>query len=705
MSSRAPRSYPYTPDPGDLPLLRGEAWGGLLVSRSVVGVASWLVLGAVAAGVLALLGWWQPWVAGPVLLVLLAVAVRVAAMVPARPLPVWSTALLLLLCVGATVWAGSTHSEQVLPRRDSGSYLQSAIQLAAGHARPIDVPARSVGGAAVLRLPGVTLASPAFYSVGSPASPAIQPQFPIGPSAWYSVAWWLGGADAAFWLAAALFGVTVLAVGLLGSLLVGPRWGPLAALATTLLFPLLHVGRSTYSEPVALPALGVALVALTMAARSGTAGDAAASRRAAVVAGVLLGGSIVVRVDALREVVLLVVVAALAGAQRQVWARALLASALAASAVAFGLTWLTSYEYLGSIAGSLLPLVALGLVVGLAGLALVVGSRRGWSLGTLATAWLPRALAGAVVLVGAFLASRPLWQTVRQSATDPGSRVVAGLQARQGLPVDGGRTYAEQSLVWMSWWLGPVALVLALVATAVLAHRAASSWVDGRELPAWTGPAVVGIGSTLLTLYRPGITPDHPWADRRLVIALPTVVLLTVACAAVVSRWSTRRLPYAVNVATSLLVAVALVVPAGMATWPHRDERVEQGELAAVDRVCSAMQPGDVAIMVDSRAANEWPQVLRGYCGVPALSTTTTLRQDPPRLRSTLAQVESAVQARGGRLVLVAADGPKTLTDLGLRTGTKAVDTTVREDARLLERRPDDLVDLPLLVWLGRLDG
>ncbi|WP_460932160.1 hypothetical protein [Phycicoccus ginsengisoli] len=704
MSSRAPRSYPYTPDPGDLPLLRGEAWGGWLVSRLVVGGAAWLVLGALAAGVLALLGWWQPWVAGPVLLVLAVAAAAVAALVPVRPLPVWTTALLLLLAVGASVWAGLTHSEQVLPRRDSGSYFQSAVQLAGGHARPIEVPARSVGGPDVLRLPGVTLASPAFYSVGTPEHPAIQPQFPVGPSAWYSVAWWVGGAGATFWLPALLFGLTVLGVGLLGSLLVGPRWGPLAALGTALLFPLVHVARSTYSEPVALPALAASLVALTLAARTG-ASDAPAARRAAVAAGLLLGGGIVVRVDALREVVLLLAVAALAGAQRHAWARTLVVSTLGASAVAFGLTWLTSSQYLGSIAGSLLPLVALGVVVGLLGVLLVVGSRRGWSAGTLVAAWLPRVLAGVVVLVGAFLASRPLWQTVRQSAADPGARVVAGLQSRQGLPVDGGRTYAEQSVAWLAWWVGPVALVLALVATAVLAHRAASAWVEGRDLPAWTGPAVVGVGSTLLTLYRPGITPDHPWADRRLVIALPTVVLLTVACAAVVSRWSTRRLPYAVNVAVSLLVAVALVVPAGLATWPHRDERVEQGELAAVDRVCSALQPGDVAIMVDSRAANEWPQVLRGYCGVPALSTTTALRQDPPRLRSTLARVGASVERNGGRLVLVAADGPSTLSDLGLRTGTQAVDTTVREDPRLLERRPDHLVDLPVLVWLGRLGG
>jgi len=101
-----------------------------------------------------------------------------------------------------------------------------------------------------------------------------------------------------------------------------------------------------------------------------------------------------------------------------------------------------------------------------------------------------------VVLAGLFLASRPLWQTVRQAADDPGSHVVAGLQLRQGLPVDGGRTYAEHSVVWMSWWVGPFALAIALVAAAVLAHRAATAWVDGRELPAWAGPALVAVGST-----------------------------------------------------------------------------------------------------------------------------------------------------------------------------------------------------------------
>jgi hypothetical protein len=310
-----------------------------------------------------------------------------------------------------------------------------------------------------------------------------------------------------------------------------------------------------------------------------------------------------------------------------------------------------------------------------------------------------------VLLVGVFLASRPLWQTVRQSAADPGSRVVAGLQLRQGLPVDGGRTYAEQSVVWLSWWVGPAALVLALLAAALLAHRAAATWVDGIELPSWTGPLLVALGSTALTLYRPGITPDHPWADRRLVIAVATVVLLVTGLTAVVTRWSARRLPASVLVVASSGCALALLVPTALATWPHRDEHVEEGQLTAVTQVCEAFRPGDVALMVDSRAANEWPQVLRGQCRVPALSTTSGLRRDPTAFFAAVGQVERAVEARGSNLVLVAADSEDALRALGVERVQRAVkpeDAVVREDPRLLEERPDSLVPLSIQVWLGR---
>jgi hypothetical protein len=700
--SRDARGARGSRGPQDLPLLRGEAWSGLLLTRLVVGSALWLLLGSLAAAVLALLGLWRPWVAGIVLVALLVLALRLARLVPARPLPVWAAVATVVLSVGATVWVGATHSEQVLPRRDSGSYLQSAIELSKGHTRPIRIDPDSVGGPDVLRIEGVTLGSPAFYAIGTPEHPAIQPQFPVGPSAWYSVAWWVGGAGATFWLPALLFGLTVLGIGLMGSVLTGPRWGPLAAVGSALLFPLVHVGRSTYSEPLALPLLAAGLLALTAAARSARLAEVAAARGSAAVAGILIGGGVVVRVDALREAVLVVPLVVLGLLRRQPHARTLAVWLAVSAAVTTGVTALTSSKYLASIAGSLLPLVALGVVVCVGGVLLVKAERRGWSLPQAVQRRLPLAASLLVVVVGVYLASRPLWQVGRQSPADPGSKVVAVLQAMQGLPVDGGRTYSEMSVVWMSWWVGPVALVVALVAAAVLAQRATHAWLEDGDAPAWAGPALVCVGSTVLTLYRPGITPDHPWADRRLTIALPTVVLLVVSAAAVTSRWSTRRLPYAVSALASVLIAAALLVPTALATWHHVDERVELHELAAVDTVCAQFRPGDVAFMVDSRAANEWPQVLRGYCGVPALSTTFALRSDHAALSSAVDRASKDVAAHGGRLVLLAADSTQPLSDLGLDRAVVGVDTRVEEDPRLLEQRPDDLVDLPIHVWLGR---
>jgi ABC-type hemin transport system substrate-binding protein len=105
--------------------------------------------------------------------------------------------------------------------------------------------------------------------------------------------------------------------------------------------------------------------------------------------------------------------------------------------------------------------------------------------------------------------------------------------------------------------------------------------------------------------------------------------------------------------------------------------------------------------MVDSRAANEWPQVVRGWCGVPALSTTRALQQDPARLSAAVETIRSAVAAKGGRLVLVASDRTETLSALGLERAVVGVDARVDEDPRLLEQRPNALVELPIQVWLG----
>ncbi len=424
------------------------------------------------------------------------------------------------------------------------------------------------------------------------------------------------------------------------------------------------------------------------------------SARAGLLAGVLLGGTGLVRVDALREVVLLLPVLALGAAFRARWPRPVLVglagSLLVAAVAAVGLSW----QYLASIAGSLVPLLALGVLIGGGSWVALVLWRRGWRLPGAVVRWLPDVAAGAVVVAGLYLASRPLWQTVRQSPDDPGARYVAGMQARQGLPVDGGRTYAEQSVAWLSWYVGPVALVISLAVLAVLMRRAVLSAGEHR-VDTWLPVLFVAAGSTLLTLARPGITPDHPWADRRLLITLPLVVALVSTGV----DWALRRAAASgrrwVGVVVAVVVAALVVVPAATATWPHRGGGVERGSLAAVDEVCARLDPTtDVVLAVDSRAANEWPQVVRGMCGVPALSTTSALRSDPEQLASTVATMSREIGSRGDRLVLLGADSAEAIRRLGVDPNL-VVNTTVQEDEHVLEQRPSHTDPLPLRVWMA----
>ena len=121
----------------------------------------------------------------------------------------------------------------------------------------------------------------------------------------------------------------------------------------------------------------------------------------------------------------------------------------------------------------------------------------------------------------------------------------------------------------------------------------------------------------------------------------------------------------------------------------------------AVEALCRQLEEDDVVLAVDSRAANEWPQVVRGQCGRVALSITPELRRDEAALGASVVTLAQRVRDGGGRLVLLAADSPEVVQRLAPGPVTLALDTTVREDHRLLERRPDHLVTLPLRVWLG----
>ena len=713
---------------------RGErvAAAVLLAGGPVAAVAVLAV--CVVAVLLVPLGLWRPVVVLPALLPAAAVGWWLTRGLPGRGrdglrVPAWTAAACVLVAVGFGVWAGATHGEHVILRRDAGSYALYAHWLATRHGLPVDADLSAFGGPSALAVPGFSLDSPAFYQVltgsGGSAGARIDPQFLLGAPALYSIGWWLDGWTGLLTAPAVLGALAVLAAAGLTARIAGPRWAPLGAAGLALTQPMLHASRSTLSEPVAT------LLVLGAAALAVDALEQPAARRAGALAGGLLGLAGLVRIDAVREVALLVPVCAVLRLRRHPAAVPLGVAAVLGVAVSMvPAVWLAR-PYLHTVWGSLRPLLlaTAGLVV--ASLAAVAAHRarerrarppaaagRGVG-GARGARALPAAAAALVVLAGVALASRPLWTTAHQAADDPGNALVASLQRQQHLPVDGARTYAERSVEWVAWYCGVPAMLAALGVLAVAAALAVRWWLTGARRdapvapPGWLVPAAVGLGSTVLTLYRPGITPDHPWADRRLVpVVLPVVMIGAVTAAAGIVRWARRRagaaaavgVPVAVATGVVAVAGAAVLVPPYLGTRALATVRTEVGEPRAVQAVCDRLHPGDVVVGVTDaqggvRAQNEWVQVVRGVCGHPSAA----LRG--PDAGTSLRRLGALVAGAGGRLVLLSAgedDGSarQALAGFGLAP-ERAVLQHTTQDQHLLARRPFARDGLVVDVWLA----
>jgi hypothetical protein len=212
---------------------------------------------------------------------------------------------------------------------------------------------------------------------------------------------------------------------------------------------------------------------------------------------------------------------------------------------------------------------------------------------------------------------------------------------------------------------------------------------------------LVLLGSAVLVMLRPSITPDHPWADRRLVpAALPVVVLAAVAGTLALVRlarsaWPPdrssgpreRRIPHAV----AGVCGVALLLPTVLATAPLLPFGTEAGELGAVRAVCRQLRPTDVAFLLDLRARREWSQPLRASCGVPAVGVLD---------RTALPRLMARARAAGRTPVLVAGTYPQRIRAAGL-VPTHAVHLVTQEDRRLLHRLPHNRHTLVVDLWLS----
>ena len=663
--------------PGEPPPSRRVDPGMVLAVASVapaLAVAAWLL----ATYPLAYAGHATPLLAVPAFAAVGTLVWLAARRLPAVPdTPWWSVLGTGAVALGFTVFTGVLASGHVVLRRDSAVYALFGRWIADSGGLAIPAQLHWIGGSGDKL---VTATAQALYPTGD----RLAAQFMSGTGLTLAPFGWVGGWTAMLLVPALVGGCALLAFGGLAARLVGPRWAPLAALALALALPMMLTFRSTYSEPLA-QLLMLAALCLLLDAVAGT------HRWLAGLAGLLIGLGLLVRIDAVRDLALLVPVVAWLALRRNPcwWPLALGSVAGAGYGVVDALG--PTYPYVHDLRSLVKMAVYLGvLLIVVCTVGVLLGRRR--LPATRLPAWVGTAAAGVVVVGLVALVSRPLWYV--GLGTGGSVRFIEGLQRAQGvLPVDGNRNYAEDSVTWVSWYTGWPTLVLAGAALALLTRYA----VLGRRDPVSGSPAsrwVLGLGlpvvSALSVLWSPGITPDHPWADRRLVpTVLPVVALLAVwSVAAATRRWGRPALA---------LGLVLVLVPATLGSRHLALSRTEAGEPQAVDTACAAFEPGEVALLVDARGRQEWTAVLREVCDVPAFGVPGN-GSDDGASRAQVTEVVARVRAAGGTPVLVAVSGdplPK-LTDQPQR---QLVDLHTQEQRRELRHPATGLADLTVQLW------
>jgi len=252
------------------------------------------------------------------------------------------------------------------------------------------------------------------------------------------------------------------------------------------------------------------------------------------------------------------------------------------------------------------------------------------------------------------------------------------------------------------------AVILATLGAALLSRRC----LQGRA-PAWVLPLMIFAWAIVTTLYKPSITPDQPWASRRLVPSvLPGFILLAVWGAGWLNDWLRRTgTARVVHVGLMACVVAALVLPAAVTTFGLRVtsggpvgirlaakglafKRTWQGEIPAVNGLCAAI-PRDASVVFvgnsNGGVADRLTEVVRGMCGVPAASMPSGR---PQAVRQVVRGIEQA-----GRQPVLLASARSRLTAYGGRVRL-IMSLHSSQDENALTAPPLHTLPFDVVVWL-----
>jgi hypothetical protein len=599
--------------------------------------------------------------------------------------PWWPLVAVLVVALAFLAMQLAHRSQQIIVQIDPSSYMQFGAWISHHGFLPIPQSRAAFGGTShgLLRF-----GSAAFYQVGY----GVVPQFMAGLPMVLAAGFWTGGTAGAIMIPPLLGACGVLTFGGLAARLIGPRWAPLAALVLALSLPEQYVSRSAFSEPLAqILFLGGLCLVIDALASDGTA-----ARVIAGLGGLALGLTLLVRIDAVSDLLLVIPYGGMLLLARRPQAIPLLGG------LAVGMLYgaveglVLSRPYLDSIGASLQPLLA-ALAVIVVATAVVVAVRWKSGLPKVRSKWLlyaPGALA-VVVLLG--LGIRPYLDPVPRSA---GGVIQTSIHSTQPQG-----PYWALSLHWVFWYIGVPAVLLAVVGVALLGRRC----LQGRA-PTWTLPLLVFAWIIVTVLYRPEVTAFQPWASRRLVPAvLPGFILLAVWAVAWLVGW-VRRKGYGRLIAGGLasVCAAALLIPTVTTAFglglgyvgPLRIKPVAHGlalktsysgELAAVDRLCAAIPRDASVVLMDAHAIDPYTELVRGMCGYPAGHVNAA--------PADVQQVIRSIRQAGRQPVLLAAR-PSELLPYGgtIRRIIHLTTTSDRDTGTFVPAtyRPD-----PIILWMS----
>lgn len=546
---------------------KGDGLFELVLLRAAASVA---VAGPVLVA-LSLLGWFRT----PVILGCLA-ACALAAFVIGRHgggRPVgswWDLGGLALVVGGFALYA--RPAEYIVNSRDPGVYALFAAKLA----RTGDLISRDplVGAVAAFHPFVEGIKYPGFYIFGRDL---IVPQFFPGPFAWLGLGNLVGGVWGSLYVVPVMGALAIGAAYALGSELFG-RWAGLLG-AALLGAGYTQVWWARHPSSEIMTQLYV-LAGLWLAVRFARDGG----KTVGVLAGLLLGGAMLMRVDAFLAALALPLLFGydlITGRPARRWL--LPGVPLAAFAGA-------ALLYLNTLGGRYLYTIytahGLDRALGYAPYALAIpialavglfAFRRRW--GTRLGAWLAvrggnLALAGALLVAGVALWAYFVLPMPWESLPD-GSRDFDA--------------YKSQILVRLVWFTTPAVAALGLVGFLLAARR-----LDAPR----TFVLCAFLGFGVLYTVVPNVSPDLPWATRRFVPAfLPVLYLLAGYAAVEAGRFVARTRDARAGVAlTGVLATVALGWTLNTAAPTIRFQELE-GAVAAFERIERRMPESGVVFM------------------------------------------------------------------------------------------------------------